>query len=112
MRGRVKLAADGLLDTGRAAMHGMQRRCAELHISDVGMRAKLFKTLVQPVLTYACEVWAVQLIKYDKAGQPVTSMHEHHSDIVFKALVCRAAQQTALFLQNLGSTPYDLCGCS
>ena len=73
----LKLAADGLLDAGRAAMHGMQRRCAELHISDVGMRANLFKTLVQPVLTYACEVWAVQLIKYDKAGQPVTSPHEH-----------------------------------
>lgn len=40
-------------------MFAMRRRCALLGIRDPAMQCKLFDTLVLPILTYACEVWAV-----------------------------------------------------
>ena len=52
-----------LVAATRKAMFAMQRRCALvkvlLGIRDPGMQCKLFDTLVLPILSYACEVWAV-----------------------------------------------------
>ena len=40
-------------------MFAMRRRCALLGIRDPAMQCKLFDTLALPILSYACEVWAV-----------------------------------------------------
>ncbi|KAL3134763.1 hypothetical protein ABBQ32_14214 [Trebouxia sp. C0010 RCD-2024] len=48
-----------LVAAARKAMFAMRRRCALLGIRDPAMQCKLFDTLVLPILTYACEVWAV-----------------------------------------------------
>jgi hypothetical protein len=53
-------------------MHGMLKRCSRLKISDVGTKVHLFDSLVRPVLSYACEVWAVDMIgKKRRSGQEV-----------------------------------------
>ena len=48
-----------LLAAARKAMFAMRRRGALLGIRDPAMQCKLFDTLVLPILSYACEVWAV-----------------------------------------------------
>ena len=48
-----------LVSAVNRAMHAMNRRCAFLHISDPKQGCKLFDSLVLPILSYACEVWAV-----------------------------------------------------
>ena len=49
-----------LVAAARKAMFAMRRRCALLGIRAPAMQCKLFDTLVLPILSYACEVWAVK----------------------------------------------------
>ena len=51
--------AGQLVSAAKKAVHAMRRRCAQLHISDPDLQCKLFNSLVLPILSYACEVWAV-----------------------------------------------------
>ena len=48
-----------LVAAARKAMFAMRRPCALLGIRDPAMQCKLFDTSVLPILSYACEVWAV-----------------------------------------------------
>ena len=53
--------------------HSMRRTCARLYIyiNDPSMQCHLFDTLVLPILSYACEVWAVD----EKAGDLGEQLH-------------------------------------
>ena len=46
--------------TARKALYALKRRCIELHITDMRLQCSLFDTLVKPVLSYGCEVWAME----------------------------------------------------
>ena len=48
-----------LVASARKALFAMLASCRRLHIHDPRLRCKLFDALVRPVLSYACEVWAV-----------------------------------------------------
>ena len=52
-------AIEQLCASARRALFAMYGRCHELHIHDPRLKCKLFDALVQPILTYACEVWSV-----------------------------------------------------
>jgi hypothetical protein len=52
-------APEQLLQAGRKALFACRRRCAELCITDPKLLCRLFDALVYPVLSYACEVWAL-----------------------------------------------------
>jgi hypothetical protein len=43
---------------GERALHALHRRCAQLNITTPATLCSLFDSLVSPVLSYACEVWA------------------------------------------------------
>ena len=47
-----------LQTAGKRAVFALQRRCAELGIKDTRLICRLFDTLVLPVLSYGCEIWA------------------------------------------------------
>ena len=49
-----------LLAAARKALFGLKQRCMELHITDARLQCSLFNTLVRPILSYGCEVWAVE----------------------------------------------------
>ena len=38
----------------------MKRRCKELHITDARLQCSLYDALVKLILSYGCEVWAVE----------------------------------------------------
>ena len=48
-----------LVAAGKKAVHAMRRRCISLHLSGPATMCKLFDILVLPILSYSCEVWAV-----------------------------------------------------
>ena len=58
-----------LVSAANKAMHAMNRRCAFSHISDPKQRCKLFDSLILPILSYACEVWAVDKTLGESAKQ-------------------------------------------
>ena len=47
---------------GRATVHIMRKRCADLGVESGDTQRRLFLVIVLPVLTYGAEVWAPQLI--------------------------------------------------
>lgn len=55
-------AATPLASSGSRALHALRRRCAELGISDPGLRCELFDALVRPVVSYGAEIWATQFL--------------------------------------------------
>ena len=54
----LSVASDHLRTAGLHAIWGMHGRCKSYGIVDFSMRARLFRTLAEPVLTYGSEVWA------------------------------------------------------
>ena len=54
-----------LVAAAKKAVHAMRRRCIYLHLSDPATICKLFDIVVLPILSYSCEVWAVN----PKVGQ-------------------------------------------
>jgi hypothetical protein len=47
---------------GHLALHNCRARCAELGVQAVAVRLQLFSTMVDSVLSYGAEVWAMQLV--------------------------------------------------
>ncbi len=54
----LTFALEKILVASRKSMFALQRRCAELGITDPAVKCQLFDTLVAPVANYACEIWA------------------------------------------------------
>ena len=76
-------------------MHAMNRRCAFLHISDPIQRCKLFDSSVLPILSYACEVWAVD----KEVGE---SAEQLHRQFLKHVLGVRGNTATLIVLAELG----------
>lgn len=53
------LALDDMIVAGMKACYALRHRCAELHIHDPLLQCKLFDALDKPILSYGCEVWAI-----------------------------------------------------
>ena len=58
--GSYKHAISKLTAAGKHALFAMQYRCSDLGIDDIGLRCSLFSSLVQPVLSYGCEIWGLE----------------------------------------------------
>jgi hypothetical protein len=93
-------AVERLAEAGRKAVFALNRRCAELGITQVGQRLRLYDALVKPVLTYAAEVWA---------GSPHTEKVELVQREFFRSLLgVRRSTSTAIVLSELGRYPLAL----
>ena len=67
-------------------MFAMQRRCALLGIRDSAMQGKLFDTLVLPIFSYACEVWAV----IANVGEAAEDLHRSFRKHLLGVRICTA----------------------
>ena len=75
-----------LVAAARKAMFAMRRRCALLGIRDPAMQCKLFDTLVLPILSYACEVWAVN----PNVGEAAEVLHRSFLKHLLGVEICTA----------------------
>ena len=87
-----------LVSAANKAMHAMNRRCAFLHISDPKQRCKLFDSLVLPILSHACEVWAVD----KEVGE---SAEQLHRQFLKHVLGVRGNTATLIVLAEFGGYP-------
>ena len=55
----LSCAIEYLCNSARKAMFAVLGRCHELHIQQPLLKLKLFDALVRPIMTYACEAWAI-----------------------------------------------------
>ena len=87
-----------LVSAAKKAMHAMNRRCAFLHISGPKQRCKLFDSLVLPIHSYACKVWAVDKEVGESAGQLYRHFLKH-------VLGVRGSTATPIVLAEFGRYP-------
>ena len=64
-----------LVAAAKKAMFAMQQRCALLGIRDSAMQCKLFDTLVLPILSCACAVWAMNPNVGDSDSEATKILH-------------------------------------
>jgi hypothetical protein len=53
----VKPAIQALALSGTRAMHSLLSKCAQHHITQPAFKLRLFDILVEPVLSYGCQIW-------------------------------------------------------
>ena len=70
--GSYKGAISKLISAGKRAMFAMQYRCSDLGIDDIKLRCSLFSSLVQPVLSYGCEIWGLER---SNSWRPMSAIH-------------------------------------
>lgn len=68
----IKTAADALAAPARRAMHGMLTKCRKEHIVQPDFKLRLFDTVVEPVMSYGCQVWGPDMF-YGKLHAPMES---------------------------------------
>ena len=80
----------------------MQYRCSDLGIDDISLRCSLFSSLVQPVLSYGCEIWGLE--------NPTTweCMSSVHHLFMKRALHVRKSTPNDAIMCELGQTPLHL----
>ena len=91
-------APDELLVAGTKACNALRRRCAEMHIQDPLQMCKMFDALVKPILSYGCEIWALN----PKAGEKAEMLHKN-----FLRSILRVPKHTSgvLVLAEFGRYP-------
>ena len=90
-----------LVAAARKAMFAMRRRCALLGIRDSAMHCKLFDTLVLPIFSYACEVWAVN----PNVGEAAEVLHRSFLKHLLGVRTCTAIE---IVLAELGRFPLQV----
>ena len=90
-----------LVAAARKAMFAMRRRCALLGIRDPAMQCKLFDTLVLPILSYACEVWAVNT----NVGEAAEVLHRSFLKHLLGVRICTANE---IALAEFGRFPLQV----
>ena len=78
----------------------MRRRAWELGASAIEHQLQLFDIFVQPVLSYGCEVWGVDLL-----GQPASASERVHRWFCRRLLGLPQSASSAIVLAELGRWP-------
>ena len=93
--------AELLAAAAKKAMHAMRRHCIFLGLSDLLSICKLFDMLVLPILSYACEVWAV-------APRAVENAEKLHRQFLKQLLGIRSSTSSMIVLAEFGCYPVTL----
>ncbi len=82
-------------------LSGMRQRCISLHLSDPA--TKLFDILVLPILSYFCEVWAVN----PKVGAKAELVRTHRQ-FLKQLLGVRKSTTNQIVLAKFGCFPLQI----
>ena len=100
--GCFKAAIEKLAAAGKRALFAMQYRCSELGLNDTHLRCSLFSSLVQPVLSYSCEVWCLE------RSSLLSQMNTVHNHFMKRTLHVRKSVPDGVVLCELGRVPLQL----
>ena len=100
--GSFKSAIQKLAAAGKRALFAMHQRCADLGIVDIVTRCSLFSSLVQPVLSYGCEIWGFE------KGYLTSLMTIVHNMFMKRTLRVRRSVPDDVVLCELGQVPLYL----
>ena len=100
--GFYKRAISKLTSAGKRALFAMQHRCSDLGIDDIKPRCSLFSSLVQPLLSYGCEIWGLE---HPDSWRQMLSIH--HIFMKRTLHVCRSTPSD-IVLCELGQVPLHL----
>ena len=101
--GTLTHAVEGLRRAGQRAVFALHSRCAELGITDVRLRCRLYDAVVRPVLSYGCEVWAPLCAK-----APLRALERIHLGFLRRVLgVPRATPDKFLYAET-GRLPHQV----
>jgi len=90
-----------LVAAGKKAVHAMRRLCISLHLSDPATICKLFDVLVLPILSYSCEVCAVN----PKVGAKAELVHRQ---FLKQLLGDRKSTTNQIVLAEFGRFPLQI----
>jgi len=71
----IKPACDALASLGSKAMHALLSKCRQHHIVQPDFKLRLFDILVEPVLSYGCQIWGPELF-FGKLKNPLVLASE------------------------------------
>ena len=92
--------AEELAKAGRRSLFAMRRRAWEMGAASVEHQLQLFGIFVQPVLSYGCEVWGVDLLT-----QPDSAPERVHRWFCRRLLGLPQGASSAVALAELGRWP-------
>jgi hypothetical protein len=105
----VVKALDKAVEKARAAMFAVLRRCHELGLYNVALRCHLFNSLVLPVMSYGCELWApyaLRCLNKPKFNWGSNGAAERLHMIYLRAILCLpTAAPTAAIMHETGRVP-------
>jgi hypothetical protein len=91
-----------LAEAGRKALFALQQRCQVLQLTDAAIQCKLFDALVKPILSYACEIWAVDF------GKQNNSLERIQLHFLRSFLHVRSSTASCAILGEFGRYPLQL----
>ena len=100
----ITTAPSTLHAAGERALHALHRRCSELRIATPATLCQLFDSLVAPVLSYACEVWALA----PGTSKPAAAAEVLHRNFLRRVAGMHPTTLTAATYAEFGRTPLSL----
>ena len=100
--GCFKAATEKLAAAGNRALFAMQYRCSELGLNDTHLCCSLFSSLVQPVLSYSCEVWCLERCSL------LSQINIVHNHFMKRTLHVHKSVPDGVVLCALGRVPLQL----
>lgn len=105
----IKACMELALTRGRAAMHALIRRCASIGFNNVAVKCYLFNTLVEPIMSYGCELWApywlCTMAKSDMQWGSGYHAERLHAFFLRHCTGLPASAPLAPLMHDLGRTP-------
>lgn len=98
--GKYTHAMDTLASAGMRALFAMQMRCKDLCIWDYKLKCHLFNSLVQPVLSYGCEIWGPDFLSVKS-----TKADNVHNKFMKHLLGVKLGTPASIVLTELGRQP-------
>jgi hypothetical protein len=105
----MQQAHSSLAVGGRKAMHALLAMCKQHHIVQPDFKLRLYNAMVDPVLSYACQVWGPWLF-HSRRGLPVEAAQHVLADKVYRDFLRLMAGvgkrvNKHLLLQDFGRMP-------
>jgi hypothetical protein len=106
----MRTAGGALAAGGRRAMHALLARLRAAHISQAAFQVRLFRVLVEPVLSYGCQVWGPDMFEGGLALSKVLAADSEVVQLDFLRFISGLPKSVSrwVLLREFGARPLHL----